>query len=100
MGREAHTSKGAQVDLDSLSPELANLRAVGGDAMMQAAFAIVRERLDLTPEKLALMILRAVAPHEIITEGDECKLRGVSDKTLRGMKDRGELPRVVNAENS
>jgi hypothetical protein len=82
--------------LSSIGPELASLRVLAGDEMMAQALEIARERLKLTPEKLALMILRAVAPDEIIGEGEEAIVRGVSAPTLRGMKEREEIPRVVN----
>ena len=85
------------IDLSMLGPELATLRALGGDAMMHEALAIARERLALTPEKLALLIVRAVAPDELIGETEESRLRGCSPVTLRAMKERGDVRRVVNS---
>lgn len=58
----------------------------------------VRERLKLTPEKLRLRLIRILNPDEILEEREECVLRGVSDKTLKGMKDRGELPTKINGD--
>lgn len=86
------------VNLDSLTGEVANLRAVAGDEMMQAAFAIVRERLDLTPEKLALLLLRILNPDEIVQQGEEATLRGVRHETLKGYKDGKLLPALVNGK--
>lgn len=90
------TKKPVAVNLDTLNGAAANLRALAGDEMTQAALALVRERLDLTPEKLALLFLRILNPLEILNEGEEQIARGVSAPCLRGMKEREELPRVVN----
>lgn len=92
----AKKPKAAAMGLSSIGPELASLRAIAGDEMMALAMAIARDRLKLTPEKLALMILRTVARDEILGEGEEAIVRGVSAPTLRNMKDRQEIPRVVN----
>lgn len=71
---------------------LANLPAALVNQAMQLAIA----RMDLTPEKLATILVRALNPDEIIGETEEAKLRGVSPTTLRGYKSDGILPKVVN----
>lgn len=54
-------------------------------------------RLQADPEKLTLMILREINSLHVFEEKEEQQIRGVSDKTLRGMKDRGEVPRVMGS---
>jgi hypothetical protein len=83
-----------KINLEALTGPAANLRAVAGDAMMHDALALVQARLRLTPEKLAVLLLRQLNPEEILYVPEECRLRGVSDKTLKGMKDGKELPAV------
>lgn len=56
----------------------------------------VKERLRLTDEKLALMLVRLINPDEIIEQGEEAILRGKKDETLKGYKDEGLFPRFVN----
>ena len=89
-------SADAVIDLDALTGDLANLRALAGDAMMQEACGLLRERLKLTPEKLMLLMLRRVNPEEIVQKGEEAHLRGVRHETLAGHKDRRELPVLIN----
>lgn len=85
------------IDLALIGPELASLRAIAGDEMMHEAFAIVRERLALTPEKLALMIVRAVAPDQFIKLGEEHTLRGIGKAdTLRDYKLQKLFPHFIN----
>lgn len=88
--------KNPKLNLDNLNGPLANLRAVAGDPMMQEALEIMRERLALTPEKLALMILRIVNPDEMIGQVEEAELRGVKPETLRNAKANGDFPRQIN----
>lgn len=85
------------VVLDALPDSLRGLQILAGDEMMAKAIEIARERLGLTPEKLALIILRTVAPEEMIEQGEEMILRGIGNpKTLKGYKDDGLLPRFIN----
>ena len=84
----------SSINLDALTGPVANLRAVAGDEMMEEALAILRARLKLTPEKVAALWLRTINPDCIPYVDEECAVRGVSDKTLKAMKDAKELPRV------
>lgn len=47
------------------------------------------------PERLALLIARELNPAHIFTEEEEARMRGVSAKTLRGMKQKKEVPPVL-----
>lgn len=51
-------------------------------------------------KKAALILVRTLNPDEVLKESEECILRGVSDKTLRGMKQRRELPVVCGGVNT
>lgn len=84
------------VNLDALTGNLATLRAIAGDEMCSEAMLLLRADLELTPHKLMLMLKRAVAPDAIILKGDEAELRGVHHDTLKGHKDRRELPPLIN----
>lgn len=85
------------VNLDGLTGDLANLRAIAGDEMTQAAIELLRERLHLTPEKLMLIFLRNVAPDELVQQGEEANLRGIAKPdTLKGYKDEGFFPHFIN----
>ena len=50
--------------------------------------------------KLALLLVLEWNPNEIPEENEECSVRGVTDKTLRGMKQRRELPAVYGGVNT
>lgn len=86
--------KNSTVDLSSIGPELASLRAIAGDDMMAKAMEIARARLKLTPERLALMIVRAVAPDLVLCAYEEEEVRDVSKNALTAMKQRGEIPQI------
>lgn len=57
---------------------------------------LVKARLKLTDEKLALILVRLINPDELINEGEEAILRGVRPETLKKYKDSDDLPRHVN----
>ncbi len=89
-------SKGAQVNLDAI-PGIAGLRAVAGEDMMQEAFTLLRARLELTPEKLMLMLLRQFAPEERVEQGEEARLRGIPKRdTLTSLKNDGLFKKEIN----
>ena len=71
---------------------MAVMRLVAGDVMMSSALEIAREKLDLTPEKLATLIMLRVNPWADVKQGEEAELRGVRHETLRSRKDARELP--------
>ncbi len=73
------------------------LRLIATPEEFAEAVKLARERLKITPAKLALMLVRLINPDEIIGETDEAKLRGLSPQTLRDMKskERSELPAVI-----
>jgi hypothetical protein len=73
------------------------LQFIAGEKLMADALEIVRDRLELTPDKLALMVVRLINPDEILGEQEEAKVRGVSRNTLRDMKGRGELPVIIQS---
>ena len=50
----------------------------------------------LDDEQLALLLVKQINPYFELTQQQEAKLRGVSPKTLRGRKQRGEIPGNVN----
>lgn len=54
---------------------------------------LVKKRLDLDDEKLALMLVRLINPDEVLTQTEEANLRGLRPETLRSYKDAGEFPR-------
>jgi hypothetical protein len=69
-------------------------------ALRDEAMRLAVARLELTPEKLALLIVRAVNPDECIEQGEEATLRGLRRETLKGYKDGGEYPRQINGAQS
>lgn len=46
----------------------------------------------LTDEQIGLLLVKLINPYVVFTQQEEAELRGVNRKTLRGMKDRGEIP--------
>lgn len=54
----------------------------------------------LSNEQIALLILTDVNPFMLLSQQQEAVLRGVDPKTLRGMKERGEISRDVKPESS
>ncbi len=64
-------------------------------SLVSEATDIAIARLKLTPEKLALILMRAWNPDEIPGETEEARLRGVSPITLRKMKNAKEISRVI-----
>jgi len=54
----------------------------------------------LNNEQIALLILMQVNPYMVLTQQQEALLRGVNPKTLRGMKQRGEIAQKVNPDFS
>ena len=63
--------------------------------LIAEAYRLAAERLEMTPEKLALLIVHAVNPAEVLMEREEALLRGLYPKTLTSMKANGEVPRVL-----
>jgi hypothetical protein len=45
----------------------------------------------LSDEQIALLLVKNINPYIVLSLQDEAKLRGVHRKTLRGMKERGEV---------
>ena len=70
--------------------------------MNQELFEIIRPRITphvlnmvhsrLTDEQIALLLLKMINPHVILSQQEEAILRGINRKTLREMKARGEIP--------
>lgn len=52
----------------------------------EKAKRIAAARLGMTDEKVALLIVKAINPYEVLTQTEESVLRGVTAKTLRGLK--------------
>jgi hypothetical protein len=74
-----------------MSPQLASLAPF----MTEKAKRLAAKRLGMTDEKVALLIVKAVNPYMLLTQEEESLLRGVTPKTLRGLKQRNELPLVA-----
>lgn len=74
------------------------IRAICTPEEIAAGIAIARDRLRLTPEKIALILVRLFNPDEIIEQGEEATLRGLRKETLKAYKDEGLLPRFVNGK--
>lgn len=70
------------------------LQELPADLVAQA-YELAAKRLEMTPEKLSLLIVHVVNPVEVLMEREEALLRGLSEKTMKAMKDRGEVPRVL-----
>lgn len=66
--------------------------------MVQEAVRIAVEQMKLTPEKLALILVRHFNPDQIIEQGKESTLRGVKNDTLKTYKDEGHFPRFINGQ--
>ncbi len=70
--------------------------------MTQELFEILRPRINarvleivhehLSDEQIGLLLVKMINPYVVLSQQEEAKLRGVDRKTLRGMKQRGELP--------
>jgi len=54
--------------------------------------AVVRKRIVANPEKLALMIVRALNPQESLTNVEEATLRGMHRDTVGKLKAAGAIP--------
>lgn len=63
-------------------PQLASLAPF----ITEKAKRLAAERLGMTDEKVALLIVKAINPYEVLTQTEESVLRGVTAKTLRGLK--------------
>ena len=59
---------------------------------------IVNSLMD--DEQLALLVVRQINPYFVFSQKQEAKLRGIDPKTLRGMKQRGEIGKEVNTDSS
>ncbi len=76
--------------------------------MTQDLFDILRPRINarvleivnehLSDEQIGLLLVKLINPYAVLSQQEEAKLRGVDRKTLRGMKERGELPASLPGE--
>lgn len=80
---------------DATTGTLAFLRAVAGEEMLAAAMPILRERMKLTPEKLAILLDRVLRPDVMPDKGDEAILRDLDTGTLKKYKDAFRLPERI-----
>lgn len=74
-----------------VTPDLVNLQPF----ITEEARRLAAKRLGMTDQKVALLIVKAVNPYEVLTQEEEAILRGVSRDKLRGHKERKELPHVL-----
>lgn len=65
------------------NPQAVQLQALA-PFITPKALKLAAERLEMTDEKVALLIAKAVNPHLILTQEEEALLRGVTPKTLSG----------------
>lgn len=91
--KPSKSNQGSLIELwlASLSPGLRFAALLMSAEEQKQAFADYRAALHMSPRKLALKALREHHPLEVINDPDEALLRGVSEKTYRGMRDRAEL---------
>lgn len=80
MSRAASTPKKKPVP-NAACPQLASLAPF----ITEKAKRIAADRLGMTDEKVALLIVKAINPYEILSQEEEAILRGVTPKTLRGL---------------
>ncbi|MEY2561832.1 MAG: hypothetical protein QOH88_25 [Verrucomicrobiota bacterium] len=71
-----------------MNPQLSNLKPFITKKARQLAAA----RLRMTDEKVALLIVKAINPFEILTNQEEAILRGVTRNTITSMKAAREIP--------
>lgn len=81
MSRRASTPKKKKREPDNSCPQLASLAPF----ITEKAKRLAAERLGMTDEKVALLIVKAINPYEVLTQEEESVLRGVTAKTLRGL---------------
>lgn len=91
MNRRASTPKKKAALPDESSPQLASLAPF----ITEKAKRIAAERLGMSDEKVALLIVKAINPYEILTNQEEAVLRGVTRNTIASMKTAKELPPVA-----
>ena len=72
---------------------IALLRDLG--AITPKVKKLAMQRLGFTDEKIALLLVKAINPHEVLTEEEEATLRGITAKTLRGFKQDKMLPQKM-----
>lgn len=94
MSASKKSAQPNEIDLDRLTGQAVNLRAVAGDEVMTQAIELLRKRLKLTPEKVMLLLLREIAPDWVLLAYEEEEVRDVSKNCLAGMKQRGEIPQI------
>lgn len=76
---------------DAACPQLASLAPF----ITEKAKRLAAERLGMTDEKVALLIVKAINPYEILTNQEEAILRGVTRNTISSMKTARELPPIA-----
>lgn len=88
----------APAEMPGALDRLSLLRLVAGEEMFAAALPLLRARMKLTPEKLALILLRELNPDARIEQGEEATIRGVKAETLRDLKEapNGVFKREIN----
>jgi len=69
--------------------------------MIQELYKIILPRITprvlevvhshLTDEQIGLLLVKLINPYIVLSQQEEAALRGVNRKTLRGMKNRGEV---------
>jgi hypothetical protein len=84
--------------IPAFTSTLALLQLVAGPEMMAAAMPILRERMALTPEKLAILLQLAVNPLAFVEKKDEAGVRGIHRETLKDYKDQGLFPEFIGAQ--
>lgn len=67
--------------------EIVLLRELAGEKMWAAALPLVRDKLKLTPDRLAAMIARRLSPERHVKQGEEALLRVLDEDTLREYKE-------------
>lgn len=90
MSRRASTPKKKAVP-DESAPQLASLAPF----ITEKAKRLAAERLGMTDEKVALLIVKAINPYEVLTNQEEAILRGVTRNTISSMKTAKELPPIA-----
>lgn len=83
----------------ALTSALALLQLVADPADFAAAIPILRARMKLTPDKIALILARVLNPEEFIKKGEEVTLRGLHEETLKNYKEEKLLPEFIGAES-
>lgn len=91
MSRRASTPKKKKREPDNSCPQLASLAPF----ITEKAKRLAAERLGMTDEKVALLIVKAINPYEVLTNQEEAIIRGVTRNTISSMKNAKELPPIA-----